>query len=341
MDEIIYLRPMYPWLRYLLLPFSLLYATGVFIRNLLYDLGIFTSLPYRTPTLCVGNLSVGGTGKTPMIEYLIRMLKGHKTAVLSRGYKRKSRGFILAGPHNTVEDLGDEPFQLYQKFPNITVAVDADRRHGIAQLQHLAQPDIILLDDAFQHRSVKPTLSILLTTYDCLFTKDWYLPTGTLRDEKRQAKRANIIIVTKSPATLSQTQQTAITHQLHPQPHQQVLFSHLTYKGDLKGTSNPRLTLAQLPKEKIALVTGIATPEPLVNHLNAMGIAFQHFNYPDHHNFTEQDVKRFKAFPLVLTTEKDYTRLQGKIEPLHYIEIAHQFSAKDSAILKKAINVLL
>lgn len=329
------------WLRYLLFPFSLLYATGVVIRNLLYDLSILTALPYPTPTLCVGNLSVGGTGKTPMIEYLIRMLKGRKTAVLSRGYKRKSKGFRIANAHTTVADLGDEPFQLHQKFPSLTVAVDADRRYGIAQLQHLAQPEVILLDDAFQHRRVKPTLSILLTTYNCLFVNDWYLPTGTLRDEKRQAKRANIIIVTKSPATLSQTQRKAITRKLHPQPHQQILFSHLVYKSQLKGTPNPSLTLAQLPKTKIALVTGIATPQPLINHLKSQGIAFQHFNYPDHHNFTQQQVQQFKAFPLVLTTEKDYMRLQGKIEPLYYIEITHQFSTKDSAILEKAINALL
>ncbi|MEX0359782.1 MAG: tetraacyldisaccharide 4'-kinase, partial [Allomuricauda sp.] len=147
---------MLQFLRKIAFPFSLIYALIVHIRNYLFDWGVLRSISYKTPTVCVGNLSVGGTGKTPMIEYLIRTLSNHKIAVLSRGYKRKSKGFLLATPSSTVAELGDEPFQIHQKFPNISVAVDADRRNGIAQLEKMVQPDVILLDDAFQHRKVKP-----------------------------------------------------------------------------------------------------------------------------------------------------------------------------------------
>lgn len=332
---------MHRWFRNMLFPFSLLYAMGVAIRNFLYDVGFFSALMYPTPTLCVGNLSVGGTGKTPMIEYLIRLLEGHKIAVLSRGYKRKSKGFVLAEPHCTVEDLGDEPLQLYRKFPSVTVAVDADRRNGIAQLEAIVKPEVILLDDAFQHRRVRPTFSLLLTPYDRLFVNDWYLPTGTLRDAKREAKRAGMILVTKCPNTLSSAERSAITRQLQQQPHQQVLFASLAYSDKIKGSHAPPLPLRALRKAKVALVTGIANPDPLVHHLTAVGIAFQHFKYPDHHNFTVRDLKQFQHFETVLTTEKDYVRLEGKVKSLYYLEVAHQCTAENRAILEKTIKALL
>lgn len=332
---------MQPWLRNVLFPLSLLYAMGVHIRNFFYDKGIFSSLSYATPTVCVGNLSVGGTGKTPMIEYIIRLLEGYNIAVLSRGYKRKSKGFVRASRYATVEDVGDEPFQLYQKFPTVTVAVDADRRNGIAQLEATVKPEIILLDDAFQHRSVTPTFSLLLTAYDTLFVNDWYLPTGNLRDSKKEAKRATMIVVTKCPESLSDAKRKAITQKLQPQPHQQVLFSYLVYENRLKGGSNPALTLPELRGRKVALVTGIAAPGPLVRYLISQKIDFQHFKYPDHHTFTEQDLGQFRHFPMVLTTEKDYVRLKGKVKQLYYVEVAHQFTTADRAILEKNVTALL
>lgn len=332
---------MHSWLRNLLFPFSLLYAAGVYLRNLLYDVGCFSSRTYATPTLCVGNLSVGGTGKTPMIEYLIRLLKGHEIAVLSRGYKRTSKGFVWAGPRCTVEEIGDEPFQLYRKFPEVTVAVAADRRNGIAQLEALAKPEVILLDDAFQHRRVKPTYALVLTAYNRLYINDWYLPTGTLRDSKRQAKRADILIVTKCPENLSGRERAAITQQLRPRPHQKVLFSYLVYGEIRKGATKERVSLLELQQAQIALVTGIANPSPLVRYLEAEGLTFQHFEYPDHHYFTKQDLQQFAHFKVVLTTEKDYVRLEGKVPSLYYLEVAHQFTTEDRAVLEQSVKALL
>jgi len=175
-------------LRKIAFPISLIYALVVYTRNFLFDIGFLKGKSFKTPTVCVGNLSVGGTGKTPMVEYLIRMLQdSFEVAVLSRGYRRKSRGFVLATEDSKVEDLGDEPFQIKSKFPKIAVAVDADRCNGIKELEDSEHPDIILLDDAFQHRRVKPTFSILLTAFDYLYPNDWYLPTGNLRDSKKEA----------------------------------------------------------------------------------------------------------------------------------------------------------
>ncbi|WP_431128087.1 tetraacyldisaccharide 4'-kinase [Flagellimonas flava] len=326
---------MLQFLRKIAFPFSMIYALIVHIRNYLFDWGVFKSISYRTPTVCVGNLSVGGTGKTPMIEYLIRTLSNHKIAVLSRGYKRKSKGFLLATPFSTVAELGDEPFQIHQKFPNVFVAVDADRRNGIAQLEELVQPDVILLDDAFQHRKVKPKFSILLTAYGQLYPKDWYLPTGNLRDAKREARRTDIIVVTKCPKNLAKTEKDTITSLLRPKPHQLVLFSHLSYAEKLKDGKGNELAPSELGDQNIALVTGIASPEPLVQHLKELGIDFQHLAFGDHHNFSSDEIEKFKQYDSVLTTEKDFVRLSGKVEPLYYLEIAHEFNLEDGNRMKE------
>jgi len=329
---------MLQFLRKIAFPFSLIYALIVHIRNYLFDWGVLKSISYKTPTVCVGNLSVGGTGKTPMIEYLIRTLSNHKIAVLSRGYKRKSKGFLLATPSSTVAELGDEPFQIHQKFPKVSVAVDADRRNGIAQLEKMVQPDVILLDDAFQHRKVKPKFSILLTAYNQLYPKDWYLPTGNLRDAKREARRANIIVVTKCPKDLPKKEKDAITNRLRPTPNQQVLFSHLSYAEQLKDSKGNPVAPSELGGKKIALVTGIASPEPLVRHLKDIGMDFQHLTFGDHHNFSSDEIEKFKHYDAVLTTEKDFVRLSGKVEPLFYMEVAHEFDFEDGNLLKEVVE---
>ncbi|MGX1930767.1 tetraacyldisaccharide 4'-kinase [Flagellimonas sp. 2504JD4-2] len=323
-------------LRKIAFPFSLIYALVVFIRNRLFDIGVFKSKSYNTPTICIGNLSVGGTGKTPMIEFLIRLLDGHRIAVLSRGYKRKSKGFLLAGPNNTVEDLGDEPFQLHTKFSNSTVAVDRDRRNGIEQLEASVKPEVILLDDAFQHRKVKPKFSILLTAYGNLFMDDWYLPTGNLRDSKGEAKRADVIIVTKCPAHISREEKEKISKRINPQSHQKVLFSTLIYQENVRNASEV-IELDALKGKNFALVTGIASPEPLVAHLKNLGLVFEHLEYGDHHYFTANEIDGFANFELILTTEKDFVRLDGKVENLYYLEVAHSFEIKDQATLKEVI----
>ncbi len=328
-------------LRILAFPFSIVYGLIVFVRNLLFDMGVFRSETFRTPLICVGNLSVGGTGKTPMIEYLVRLLAENHIAVLSRGYKRKSNGFLLAGPEHDAKDLGDEPFQMYRKFPNLIVAVDADRRNGIAKLEEMVKPSLILLDDAFQHRKVKPQFSILLTTFDELYVDDWYLPTGNLRDSKGQSKRADLIVVTKGPKDMPLQLRKKIIGKLSPKSHQHVLFAYLNYANTVKSMGSAQYSLEQLMNRNIALVTGIANPKPLLQFLKSKEIAFRHFQYGDHHDFSEKEIVSFQNFDLVLTTEKDYVRLMGKVENLFYLEVEHVFNAEDNKIIENRVKALI
>jgi len=318
-------------------PISLIYGLVVYLRNLLYDGGFFSAKASKTPTICVGNLSVGGTGKTPMIELIISHFKDtHKIAVLSRGYQRKTKGFVMATSNSTVEEIGDEPLQVYSKFPEVVVAVDADRQHGILVLEKRVQPDLILLDDAYQHRKIKPSFSILLTTYDNLYPDDWYLPTGTLRDSKKEAKRADLIIVTKCPLNLSEVEQSRIIKKLNPKPFQQVLFCTFIYNKNLKGFKNG-LSLADLKDKKVTLVTGVANPEPLVAFLESEEISFEHLLFRDHHFFTEKEIDLFNTKPYVLTTEKDYMRSKGKVNNLYYISVKHQFFGDGLDVLKNRL----
>lgn len=325
-------------LRKLAFPISLLYALVVYLRNQLFDIGFFTSKEFNTRTICVGNLSVGGTGKTPMIEYLIRCLQTDtKVAVLSRGYKRKSKGYILASEESTVEDLGDESFQIYSKYAQVAVAVDADRCNGIAQLEKDYKPDVILLDDAFQHRKVKAGLNILLTSYDNLYSDDWYVPTGNLRDGKSQAKRANYIVVTKCPQNLSKEKRKEIKVKLAAGDKQTVLFSYLKYGSELKSVES-NLSFNSLNDKPFALVTGIANPKPLVQYLTDMSLSFEHLAFKDHHFFTTEEVQEFNIKNSIVTTEKDFVRLKGKVENLYYLEVSHAFIEDDEAMLKKGLT---
>ncbi|WP_317236557.1 tetraacyldisaccharide 4'-kinase [Allomuricauda sp. F6463D] len=328
-------------LRKITFPISLIYAMVVYVRNLMFDLGVFSSKSYKTPLICVGNLSVGGTGKTPMTEYLLRLLKEHRVAVLSRGYKRKSKGFYLGSPESTVLDLGDEPYQIYRKFPRVTVAVDSDRRNGIEKLENDRNPDIIVLDDAFQHRKVKPTFSILLTSFGDLYVDDWYLPTGNLRDAKKEAERADLIIVTKCPTALDEDIRNGVISKLKPKSHQKVLFATLKYQNFVTDGQKQNILLSELKNKPLALVTGIASPGPLVEFLQSVGIHFEHFEFRDHHHFTDKEIARFKKYETVLTTEKDFVRLEGRVDKLYFLEIAHSFSDEDAAILKDAVLDLL
>lgn len=310
-------------------PFSLLYGIITDVRNFLYDNHILKSTKFKIPTIIVGNLSVGGTGKTPQIEYLVRLLQNDaKIAVLSRGYKRKTKGFIIADEKSTAESIGDEPFQYYQKFPTIIVSVDADRTNGIRKLKQLKNPpDIILLDDAFQHRKVKGGFNILLTSYTNLYVDDTMLPSGNLREKVSGAKRAQIIIVTKCPPQLSEKEQHEITEKLEPTASQKVFFTAIEYDSNLKG--GEPLHLNDLENKAILLVTGIANPIPLVDYLQQKNIKFKHLKYSDHYHFKEKDIDEintaFKSLTsknkIVLTTEKDYVRIFAKLKKLHYISI--------------------
>lgn len=323
-----------PLLRKILYPVSLIYALVVYIRNYLYDIGLFGSKTFKTPTICIGNLSVGGTGKTPMAEFLITLLKdSQKVALLSRGYRRQSKGFLLADKTSTVANLGDEPYQIFSKFPDIQVAVDTDRENGIRILQEQFSPDVILLDDAFQHRKVTYGTSILLTAYGSLYCDDRYLPTGNLRDSKREAKRADFIVVTKCTPTLPQKEQKRIIDKLRPEPHQQILFSSLAYDTMVKGTKNT-LPLEFFKDKRLTLVTGIANPEPLVTYLKEGGFVFEHLRFKDHHAFTEKEIRLLRQKQHLITTEKDYVRLAEKVENIYYLPVKHQFLNDGRKILE-------
>ncbi|MGY5353345.1 tetraacyldisaccharide 4'-kinase [Wenyingzhuangia sp. IMCC45467] len=315
-------------LRILLLPFSILYGIIVSVRNLFYDLGILKSTSFTLPLITVGNLSVGGTGKTPQIEYLIRLLqKEYKITVLSRGYKRKSEGFVLADKNTTVEELGDEPFQFYQKFSKINVAVNGDRVKGVQQTLKLKpKTNLILLDDAYQHRSIKAGYQILLTAYTDLFYKDFMMPTGNLRELWWGKHRADVIIVTKCPSNLTLEEQEKITKRINPLSHQYVFFTKISYAEKLKGSNE--LLLTTLKEEKVVLVTGIAKPAPMVNYLKNIGIDFEHLKFPDHHHFTDDEINLIKEkakIAKILTTEKDYVRLEKEIKELYYLPIETVF----------------
>ena len=327
------------WLiRKILFPVSLVYALVVWIRNQFYNLGWFKSKSFSTPLVCVGNLSVGGTGKTPMIEFLVNGLQDQfKLAVLSRGYRRQSKGYVQATDKTLVTQLGDEPFQLHKKFKNLIVAVDADRQNGIQQLASTVKPELILLDDAFQHRKVTPSFSILLTTYENPFISDWYLPTGNLRDSKVAAKRADCIVVTKCPNNLAPKARKEIEKRLKKHPKQHVFFSYLTYENSVFSNTD-KFAFKDLRKKQITLVTGIANPKPLVAYLKTQDIQFEHLAYKDHHNFTALELKELAKRQFILTTEKDYVRLEGKLDTLYYLPVRHQFFDDGGEALLKLVK---
>lgn len=300
------------FIRIILFPFVPIYFLVTWFRNLAYDKGWFKSTSYDFPIICVGNLSAGGTGKTPMVEYLIRLLKEETNlATLSRGYGRKTKGFLLAEDNITATELGDEPFQFYHKFKDeITVAVDEDRQHGISTLRAIKpKPEVVILDDAFQHRKVKAGYNILLTTYNNLYVDDFVLPTGNLREPKKGAKRANIIVVTKCPESLTQLEKKAIVLKLKPKVYQHVFFSHIGY-NDLVLNETQKVSLNKL--ESFTLVTGIANAKPLVSYLKSLQLDFNHIEFKDHHNFTENDIKKLSELDKIVTTEKDYMRLKNE-----------------------------
>jgi tetraacyldisaccharide 4'-kinase len=336
-------------LRKILFPFAILYGLITSIRNFLFDKGILKSYSFDLPIIAVGNLSVGGTGKTPQIEYLIRLLSDkYKIATLSRGYKRQSEGFILADANSNAALLGDEPFQFYQKFPNIQVAVDANRKNGIEQLLgQQEKPEVILLDDAFQHRKVKAGFYILLTSYGDLYADDFMLPTGNLRESRSGAKRANIIIVTKCPFPLSLDEQNEIKGFLLRRndkiKNQELYFTYIDY-DDCIYSENGKIKVDDIKSLDKVLVAGIAKPEPFFTYLKNTNDAC--LSFPDHHNFTDKDILEIKNTAqksLIITTEKDYVRLKGSLpsEQLFYLPIKSSFISGSENFDKAILNYIL
>lgn len=322
-----------------LYPVAWIYGAVVVLRNKLFDWGMLRSKSYDVPVISVGNLTVGGTGKTPHTEYLIKLLcEKYQVAVLSRGYKRHSKGYVLAGADSTARTIGDEPYQMHTKFPTVTLAVDENRCHGIEQLLGLKNPsvDVVLLDDAFQHRYVKPGLSILLTDYHRLFSDDALLPAGRLREPASGKNRAQIVIVTKCPQDLKPIDYNIITKRLNLYPYQQLFFSAFRYgklervfkEAEVSGEASEKvsgeasaftstLSLNLLKETSVLLVTGIASPTPIIERLEGCAKEIDLLSFADHHDFTLRDVQlmkeRFEKLQgeqrLIVTTEKDAVRL--------------------------------
>ena len=303
-----------------LLPLSWLYGCAVRFRNFLFDVGALKSHSFHTPVISVGNITVGGTGKTPHVEYLIKLLKsGASVAVLSRGYKRKSKGFRIGDEQTTVSDIGDEPYQMLTKHPDITVAVDKDRVHGITKLINEHENlDVILLDDAYQHRYVKPGLNILLVDYHRLIIYDQLLPAGRLREPLKGKDRADIVIVTKCPKELKPMEFRVITKAMALYPYQHLYFTTLKY-GKLRHLYEygKERSLSEIDsKEHILLLTGIASPQQLYEDLTPYTSQILPLFFPDHHRFGKKDIQqineRFEELPSpksIITTEKDATRI--------------------------------
>lgn len=305
-----------------LMPLSWLYGLGVDIRNALFDMGVLPSVSYDIPIINVGNITVGGTGKTPTVEYLIRLLAGrYRVAVLSRGYKRKTKGYILSTTASSIEEIGDEPWQIKQKFPDVIVAVDANRRRGIERLmtdEATKDVDVILLDDAFQHRYVKAGHNILLVDYHRIISDDCLLPAGRLRERPSSSTRALTIIVTKCPQHINAMGFRVILSSLNIRPYQQLFFSTFTYETMHQLWGDGMLEPETLRKDNthVLLLTGIAGPRQMEQDVRKFVQHVSTLTFPDHHYFTKRDVdtinRALQDLPqphIIITTEKDAARL--------------------------------
>jgi len=340
-----------------------MYGAIIFIRNKLFDWHVFRSVAYQFPVISIGNITVGGTGKTPHVEYLVQLLSEHfHVATLSRGYKRKTKGWRLAEVDSSADEVGDEPLQIKRKYPQAIVAVDANRQRGISHLRELQpSPEVIILDDAFQHRKVSPSLSLLLVDYQRPIDTDHMLPWGQLREQAYEKRRAGVIIVTKCPKKLEPIEQRIFIKELNPYPYQKVFFTTYSY-ADLVPVcprvkkSLPRKYIKNLAREKsvgIVLVTGIANPQPMVEFIdNKMGGKITHLAFPDHHHFSKRDFLRIRKSydtldteaKFVITTEKDAMRLYkfcniaGSFsEAMYYLPIRVKFLDKSDEKFNKQL----
>lgn len=341
--------------RLLLFPLALIYGIAVKARNLLFYLKIFPSKKFEIPVICVGNLSAGGSGKTPMVEYIVRLLGDTGSiATLSRGYKRKTKGYRLAGTDETVETLGDEPLQYHQKFANLNVAVCEGRKAGISKLiKDIADLDAVILDDAFQHRFVEPALSILVTDYFKLFTKDWLLPYGRLRETASSRRRADIIVVTKTPRIFSPIVRNQLIEEIKPYTGQIICFAYINYlQFEPVYRSKCEYTGRTDNVYSIIMVTGIGNPGPMQEYLRRLCTDLEMVEFPDHHVFSQKELlllkEKYKNLPtkrkIIVTTEKDAKRLQnaeaeailGNL-PIFYVPISFEFHPKDKVMFDQAV----
>lgn len=330
----------------LLYPLSLLYGLFTNLRNFLYDTGILSTKEFAFPVICVGNITAGGTGKTPHTEYLVDLLrKDFKVATLSRGYKRKSKGFLLASASTTVNDIGDEPLQISRKFNDIIVAVDEKRVHGVQKiLNDFSETEVIILDDGFQHRSLTPGYSILLSDYSRLIMRDHMLPYGDLREGRENIRRADIILITKCPENISAMERRLIVKEIDKSAYQNLYFTSFRYNPPQPIFIENINDVKQGSECGIVLVTGVANPQPLKEYLQKSYSEIIHISFPDHHNFIEKDLADISAAfnslksetRYLFTTEKDAVRLREFIniaEPMrsafYFIPIGINFLNED------------
>jgi tetraacyldisaccharide 4'-kinase len=335
----------------LLYPLSLIYGMITGIRNFLYNSGVLPTKEFHLPVICVGNITVGGTGKTPHTEYIAELLKENfRVATLSRGYKRKSNGFRIATPSSPVSEIGDEPMQIFRKFPEVLVTVDRNRVNGVQRiLEESPETEVIILDDAFQHRRITPGFSILLSDFDRLIINDHMMPYGNLRENKGNMRRADVILITKSPENISPIQRRIIVKEVDKAPYQNLYFTTFTYKNPVmvfggKNISDTAFDLLNGSDTRIVLITGIANPLPLKEFLQKSYGEIIHLSYPDHYNFKDKDIQKIsEAFDelksktkYLFTTEKDAVRLReftNIAEPLksslYYIPIGIHFLNDD------------
>ncbi len=340
-------------IRFFLFPFALLYGAIIIARNKCYDWGLLKSNSFNKPIIAVGNIHVGGTGKSPVIEYLVRLLKEEKkVAVLSRGYGRKSKGFLLATAESKSEDIGDEPLQYFTKFKNITVAVCESRVKGINEI--VDTNDLVLLDDAYQHRSVYPGINILLIDYQSVYKSDFMLPTGNLREPMWGKERANLVVVTKTPKIFSPMERRRIEAYLQLSEDQQLFCSYIKYEELVPITPNFEVkSLSVITKKtEVVLLTGIANPLPLIDFLEPQSKRVSLIRYSDHYNYTVSDIERVQKIynsiasenKILITTEKDVMRLRTpKLQealallPIYYLPIETVFHEKDKNIFDNII----
>ena len=331
-------------MRILLLPIALLYHIVLSIRHKLYDWHILKSKRFEKPVICVGNLNLGGTGKTPHTEYLIRLLKNdYRVATLSRGYGRRTKGFKLAGTSSTYNDLGDEPLLYFKKYPGIQVAVDEDRVDGVTHLLWEQGVNVVLLDDAFQHRSICAGLNILLTEYQRLYMDDYLFPAGTLRDVRSAAKRADIIVISKAPKDLSEQEKQQITDKLNTSENQKVFFSYLEHAA-LQPLNEAAKAFSPEEADGAFAFCGIGNPKPFVEELKKRYHAVDFLPFGDHHDYKENDMKAVLDWyekldgekKIIVTTEKDAARLtnspylcQFETAPLFVLPVSVRFHEEE------------
>ncbi|MXV38476.1 tetraacyldisaccharide 4'-kinase [Flavobacteriaceae bacterium Ap0902] len=327
--------------RILLFPFAGIWWLITQIRNLLYSAGIFPSTDFKKAIIVIGNLSVGGTGKSPHAIYVLDLLRENfKVAALSRGYGRETSGFIVANYDSNAQQIGDEPMQFFNRFKNrIVVSVGEDRVAAIKELFARFKLDAVVLDDAFQHRKLKTDFNILLTSYKNLYSNDYVLPVGTLRESRLNADRANIIVVTKTPSKLTEDEKSKIAKELKIKEYQHLFFSKIVYSHELKHYDLP-MDIESAKDYNVLLITGIAHAKPFINFCKIQFKQVNHLNYPDHYNFKPNDIeqigevyKEMEGPKLILTTEKDYMRLKQEyaiIENLYYLPISVEVDDADT-----------